>query len=149
MTKILISIIWFLVFTKLLVFWLWLWQLKNYHWKRLKAHFETQRIRKIAFSLHGARFPELTQKVLLILAFGILVEFLILLCIYSLPGYLSYIFFLISIILAPVIISILILLFQIPANIVIKRVLKRAEQRRKKQQSKNSYMKYFVKSLMY
>jgi len=131
MTRIFISIIWFLVFTKLLIFWVWLWQLKEYHWGRFKAHFETQRIRKFLFSFHGIRFPKLTQKVLVILAFGIFIEFFFLLFIFNFTNYLFYISFLISIILAPIIISILILLFQIPANIAIKRILKAAEQKRK------------------
>jgi len=130
MTKILISILWFLIFTKLLVFWVWFWQLKEYHWLRFKAHFETQKIRKFVFSFHGIRCPELTPKVAVILAVGIFIEFLFLLFISNFTNYLFYIFILISIILAPIIISILILFFQIPANILIKRSLKEAEQKR-------------------
>lgn len=131
MTKILISIVWLLVFTKLLVFWVWLWQLKNYHWKRLKAHFETQRIRKMIFSLHGIRSPKLTQKVIVVLVFGILVQLLFLFFIFNFTDYLFYTVLLISVILAPIIISLLILLFQIPVNILIKRTLKKAEEKRK------------------
>ena len=155
MTKILISILWFLVFTKLLIFWIWLWQLKNYHWKRLKAHFETQRIRKLFFSLHGIRFPELTQKVAVILTTGIFIEFLFLLFAFSFTNYLFYIFLLILIILAPIIISILILFFQIPANILIKRALKEAEQKRKRFENltvigiTGSYGKTAVKEFLY
>ncbi len=125
MTKILISIVWFLVFTKLLIFWVWLWQLKEYHLGRFKAHFETQKTRKIIFSLHGVRYPRLTKKTLVILSSGILIELLILFYFYSIPV------LILLIILAPIIVSILILLFQIPANILIKRTLKKAEEKRK------------------
>lgn len=155
MTKILISIVWFLIFTKLLIFWLWLWQLKEYHWGRFKAHFETQKIRKFVFSFHGIRFPELTQKVAAILTVGIFVEFFFLLFISNFTNYLFYIFLLISIILAPITISILILLFQIPANILIKRILREAK--KKREQFKDltvigitgSYGKTAVKEFLY
>lgn len=149
MTKILISIIWFLIFTKLLVFWLWLWQLKEYHLGRFRAHFETQRIRKMVFSLHGIRYPKLTKKVTVILTAGILIELLILFYFYSIA------LLLLLIILAPIVISILILLFQIPANILIKRVLKKAEQKRKEFKDltvigiTGSYGKTAVKEFLY
>ena len=99
MTKILISIVCFLVFTKLFIFWLWLWQLKEYHLGRFKAHFETQKIRKFVFSFHGIRCPELTQKVAVILTVGIFVEFFFLLFISNFTDYLFYTILLISIIL--------------------------------------------------
>ncbi len=149
MMKIFIAIIWFLVFTKLLVFWVWLWQLKNYHWKRFKAHFETQKTRKIIFSLHGIRYPKLTPKVIVILVSGILIEFLILFYFYSIPV------LILLIILAPIIVSILILLFQIPANILIKRTLKKAEEKRKEFKNltvigiTGSYGKTAVKEFLY
>ncbi len=155
MTKILISIVWFLVFTKLLIFWVWLWQIKEYHWPRFKAHFETQKIRKFLFSLHGIRSPELTQKVAVILTIGIFVEFFFLLFISNFTDYLFYTILLISVILAPIIISILILFFQIPANILIKRVLKEAEQKRKEFKNltvigiTGSYGKTAVKEFLY
>ena len=42
----------FLIFVKLLFFWLWLWQLKEYHIGRFIAHFrEGQAIKKIISSL--------------------------------------------------------------------------------------------------
>jgi len=122
--RIIISIFWFLIFTKLFVFWLWLWQLKEYHWGRFKAHFETQKIRKFLFSFYGIRSPRLTKKVIVILIFGIIFEFLILFYLYS-P-----LLLLILIILAPLISSLLILFFQIPVNILIKRILRRARKKR-------------------
>ena len=124
MTKIFISIIWFLVFLKLLIFWVWLWQLKEYHWARFKAHFETQKIRKLLFSFHGIRYPKLTSKVIVILLSGILFEFLVLFYFYSL------LLFLIFIILAPVIVFLLVLIFQIPALILIKRTINKAKAKR-------------------
>jgi len=43
----LISIFWFIISTKKLLFWIWLWQLKEYHFGRFKAHFQTQKGKKI------------------------------------------------------------------------------------------------------
>ncbi len=133
--KIFIAIIWLLVFTKLLLFWLWLWQLKEYHWGRFKAHFETQKLRKLFFSLHGLRYPKPTKKTIIILIFGVLGELLILFYSFSLSNFLFYFLFLVLFILAPIIFSFLVLLFQIPAIILIKRTLNRA--RKKREQFKN------------
>ena len=43
----LISFLWLIVFTKKLFFWVWLWQLKEYHVGRFKAHFQTDKGKKI------------------------------------------------------------------------------------------------------
>ena len=126
MTKIIISIVWFLIFTKLLIFWVWLWQLKGYHWGRFKAHFETQKIRKLLFGFQGIRYPKLTSKVIVILMSGILLEFLILFYFYSL------LLLLILIGLVPIISSILVLIFQIPTIILIKIILNKARKKREK-----------------
>ena len=149
MTKILISIVWFLVFTKLLIFWVWLWQLKEYHLGRFRAHFETQKIRKFLFSFHGIRYPKLTPKVIVILIVGISIEFLILFYFYSVPV------FLLLIILAPVIFSLLVLVFQIPATILIKITLKKAKEKRERFKDltvigiTGSYGKTAVKEFLY
>jgi len=45
--KFLIAILWLIVFTKKLFFWVWLWQLKEYHIGRFKAHFKTEKGKKI------------------------------------------------------------------------------------------------------
>jgi len=45
--KFLIAILWFIVFSKKLSFWLWLWQLKEYHPGRFKAHFQTTKGKEI------------------------------------------------------------------------------------------------------
>lgn len=117
--RILITIIWFLVFTKLLVFWVWLWQLKEYHFKRFRAHFETQKLRKFLFSFHGIRYPKLTLKVVIILVSGIILEIIFIF-------FNSYILFLLSVLFAPLLVSILVWIFQIPRYFLIKRTLKRA-----------------------
>jgi len=142
-------IIWFLVFTKLFVFWLWLWQLKEYHWKRLKAHFETQALKKLFFSLHGIRYPKLTIKIALIIASGLILEAIFLA---SKP---SLLWLIITIIIAPLFASLLVLLFQIPTSIVIKRTLNKAKEKRAQFKDlivigiSGSYGKTAVKEFLY
>ena len=63
-----LEILWFLIFLKLLFFWLWLWQLKEYHWGRFKAHFEAQAAKKILSSFWRLKYPKLTFKVAVIFA---------------------------------------------------------------------------------
>jgi len=48
--KLLIAILWFVVFIKKLFLWVWLWQLKEYHMGRFKAHFQTESGRKLIFN---------------------------------------------------------------------------------------------------
>lgn len=48
--KFLITILWFVIFTKKLLFWIYLWQLKEYHLARFKAHFQTVKGKKIIFN---------------------------------------------------------------------------------------------------
>ena len=40
-------ILWMIVFTKKLFLWVWLWQLKEYHIGRFKAHFHTEKGKKL------------------------------------------------------------------------------------------------------
>lgn len=124
----LLVILWFIIFTKLFVFWLWLWQLKEYHWKRFLAHFETQAWRKFIFSfswrIRDLRYPKFTEKVKGILIVGILWELVIVL---RNPDLLNLIF---SIIIAPITVSLVVLLFQIPTSILIKKELERAKIKR-------------------
>lgn len=63
-----IVVIWLLVFIKLLLFWLWLWQLKEYHLGRFLAHFETQKSKKILSSFWRLKYPKFTLKVIAIFA---------------------------------------------------------------------------------
>lgn len=131
MAKIFISVIWFLIFFKILLFWVWLWQLKGYHWGRFKAYFETQKIRKLLFGFYGIRYPKLTSKVIIILFSGILLEiFIIWKLSFQFENLVSIIGLLTFIILAPIFSSLLVLFFQIPTTILIKRTLEKARIKR-------------------
>ncbi len=68
----LISLVWFLIFLKLFIFWLWLWQLKEYHLGRFLAHFEAQKVKKILSSLWRLKYPKFTKKIIVIFFAGIL-----------------------------------------------------------------------------
>jgi len=127
--KLFITITWFLIFTKALFFWLWLWQLKEYHFGRFRAHFETQKIKKVISSFHWIKFPKFTKKTIIISSFGILLEILILFYLFSLPTSQFYFFLLVFLILSPLISSLLVLLFQIPTVILRNRILKKAQRK--------------------
>jgi UDP-N-acetylmuramoyl-tripeptide--D-alanyl-D-alanine ligase len=103
--------------------------LKEYHWARFKAHFETQKVKKLLFSFHGIRYPRITKKTVVILFSGLLAEFFILFYLFSFSGYLFYFSLLVSIILLPLIFSLLILFFQIPTTFLKKIILKRAKKK--------------------
>jgi len=117
-----ITIIWFLIFAKLLLFWLWLWQLKEYRFDRLRAHFEAMAFGKIISGFWRIKYPKFTNKISLIFLTCLIIEALF---IFYLPFFwviFSTIFF----------IPLVILLFQIPTflwqKIVInKATLKRAQ----------------------
>jgi UDP-N-acetylmuramoyl-tripeptide--D-alanyl-D-alanine ligase len=64
--EIIIIILWLLIFTKLLLFWLWLWQLKEYRLDRFLAHFETQGFEKAISSFWRLKFPKFTKKIIVI-----------------------------------------------------------------------------------
>jgi len=60
-------IYYFLIFVKLLFFWLWLWQLKEYHTGRFLAHFqEGQAIKKVLSSVWRLKYPKFTKKIIVI-----------------------------------------------------------------------------------
>lgn len=63
---IILKVLWFLIFIKLLLFWLWLWQLKQYKWGRLRSHFETQAAKKILSSFWRLKYPKFTLKIIVI-----------------------------------------------------------------------------------
>lgn len=44
---ILFFIFWLVVFNKKILFWVWLWQLKEYHWGRFRAHFQTHKGKRL------------------------------------------------------------------------------------------------------
>ena len=127
--KIFVTILGFLIFFKTLFFWVWLWQLKEYHFGRLRAHFETQRVRKIISSFHWIKLPKLTKKTIVILLFGISLEWLIIFYIFPLKNVIFYLLLLVLLILSPVISSLLVLFFQIPTFILRNRILKKAKQK--------------------
>jgi len=130
--RIFITILWFLLFTKCLFFWFWLWQLKEYHFGRFRAHFEAQKVKKLASSFWRVKFPKFTKKIIVISISGILLEILILFGIYPLQSKGFYLFLLTTLILAPIIFSLLVLLFQIPTVVLRKRILRKARQKREK-----------------
>ena len=127
--KLFITIIWFLIFTKALFFWLWLWQLKEYHLGRFRAYFETQKIKKVISSFHWIKFPKFTKKTIIVSSSGILLEILILFYLFSLPASQFYFFLLVFLILSPLISSLFLLLFQIPTVMLRNRILKKAQRK--------------------
>ncbi len=122
--KILLTIFGLLIFTKLFLFWLWLWQLKEYHSGRFFAHFETQAFRKIISSIWRKKFPRFTPKIVIIFFFGLFSA--ILLNFYFDSD--SVILFLI--IFAPVFSSLLVLIFQIPTVIWRQILIEKAKRKR-------------------
>lgn len=68
------KILWFLIFIKLLLFWLWLWQLKEYHIGRFLAHFETQAFKKIISSFWRLKYPKFTFKISVIFVASVVLE---------------------------------------------------------------------------
>ncbi|PIV45323.1 MAG: hypothetical protein COS25_00470 [Candidatus Nealsonbacteria bacterium CG02_land_8_20_14_3_00_37_10] len=116
------NILEFLIFTKLFLFWLWLWQLKEYHTGRFLAHFETQKIKKFLSSFWRLKYPKFTKKIISIFLSGTL---LAILWLFSFSG-------IGLIILAPLFSSLLVLLFQIPTvfwrKIIINKARKKREQ---------------------
>lgn len=46
--------LWLIVLTKKLFFWTWLWQIKEYHLGRLRAHFSTQKGKELIFNYLNA-----------------------------------------------------------------------------------------------
>jgi len=118
--KIIIVIFWFIIFTKLLFFWLWLWQLKEYHFGRFKAHFEAQAAKKIISSFWRIKYPKFTFKMILVFLVCLAVEILLLL-------YFQIVF---AILLSFFFIPLLILFFQIPSAIWRKIAIRRAKKKR-------------------
>jgi len=142
------SILIFLIFLKLLFFWLWLWQLKEYHIGRFVAHFkEGQPIKKIISSFWRLKYPKFTKKIIVISFISIFLAILMLSRgFYGFHGFHFPIFLLIVFI--P-------LIFQIPTAIWKKRLLEKA--RKKREQFPNllvigitgSYAKTSIKEFLY
>lgn len=115
----LVAILWFLIFAKLLLFWLWLWQLKEYHIGRFLTHFqEGQAIKKILSSFWRLKYPKFTLKIIIISSVSITLAILM----FSRGLYFS-----------PFLLIILVpLFFQIPTVIWRNRILEKARQKREK-----------------
>lgn len=115
---------------KIFLFSLWLWQLKNYHWGRFKAHFETQKIGKFTASFYRIKFPVLTKKTILISLLGLIFVFALNFIFLSLiNNFLVYAFF---VLLSPIFFSFFILVFQIPTIIFRKKTIQEATRKREK-----------------
>jgi len=130
--KKLFGLIWVILFLKNLLFWLWLWQLKEYHFKRFRAHFETQGLRKIISSFWRIKFPRFTKKIIAVLLTGVILEIIFLYSVFSFSEKEFYLVLVISFLLSPLLISLLVLSFQIPVFIWRKRILKKAAEKRRR-----------------
>ncbi len=128
--KIFILILGFILFVKCFFFWLWLWQLKEYHLGRFRAHFESQAMRKIFSSFWRLKFPKFTQKIIVISFSGVLLAALITYFIFSLPDKDFYLTLLVLIFFAPLISSLVVLFFQLPTVILRHRILQKAKRKR-------------------
>ena len=115
-----ITIIWFLIFLKLLLFWLWLWQLKEYHLGRFLAHFETQKFKKVVSSFWRLKYPNFTLKIVVIFTASIVLEILLL---FYFPLYWVIIF-------TAILVPIVLLFFQLIAVIWRNFVIQEAKKRR-------------------
>ncbi len=126
--KIIIGLIWFLVAGKITLFWLWLWQLKEYHIGRFRAHFRKRGLAKAAQSFLSFRVPVFTKKIFLITIFCLAAEAIFI-------HYFSKQILLLAlvIILLPIFVSFAVFVFQIPTKIakifIIKKAKKKIEAR--------------------
>lgn len=170
--RFLILSLWLIVFTKKLFFWVWLWQLKEYHIGRLRAHFQTKNNRKVIINslfwlelilvfglllkftslqyfllpifFIGAlfafkhilrktfKFPVLTKKTLLILLSGFILEFFVVIFFFGLEDYNFYLYLLTLSILAPLIVSALVFVFELVAIVWRRKIIRKATKKRKK-----------------
>ncbi|MEK7482469.1 MAG: UDP-N-acetylmuramoyl-tripeptide--D-alanyl-D-alanine ligase [Patescibacteria group bacterium] len=150
-----IAILWFVFFAKQMLFWFWLWQLKEYHWGRFKAHFETQGTKKVLSSIWRFKYPKPTKKILAIIAYSLLLEWAIWGRFLRLNSGLFYLALVLSLILAPVIASLIVLLFEMPAVVLRNKLLEKARQKRKQFKDlvvigiTGSYGKTSVKEFLY
>lgn len=137
-----IEVLLFLIFAKLFFFWLWLWQLKEYHIGRFLAHFkEGQAVKKILSGFWRLKYPKFTKKIIVISLTGLISAILMFSKGFYLPAF-------ILIILVP-------LIFQAPTVIWRKGFLKKA--RLKRESFKNllvigitgSYGKTSTKEFLY
>ena len=127
--KIIFTIIWFLFSLKIFLFWLWLWQLKEYHIGRFRAHFESQRWKKITSGFWRIKFPKLTKKIIIIVLTGFLGEVIFLQLVYFQRSGAFYLLLLSFLILSPLLFSFLVLIFQIPTRLLKQKITNKAAQK--------------------
>ena len=169
-----LSFLWFLRTTKSILFWVYLWQLKEYHIGRIRDHFQTEKgkgllinkilgfkiflfavyfilplfvffaltifymfeVVKLFFDLFRRRLkkPVLTKKTSLLILTGLLVELLILFFLVgSSVDIKSFaLWLLVFDILAPLVVSIIVLAFQPLAYYARNMIIKRAREKREK-----------------
>lgn len=113
-------IFWLVIFIKLLLFWLWLWQLKEYRLDRFLAHFESQAVGKVLSSFWWLKFPQFTKKIIAIFFTCLTAEIFLL---FSFPFSRAVIFTIFFI-------PLLIFSFQIPSFIWRKIIIKKATLKR-------------------
>ena len=127
--KLLMTIFAFLYFLKNLLFWFWLWQLKEYHFGRFKAHFESQKFRKFFSSFWRFKKPKFTLKMKVIFATSFLLSLFLFSFSVLFKDFFLYLFLLILILFSPFFATLLIFLFQIPVFFWQKLLLKKASQK--------------------
>jgi len=130
MFKTIIAILGLLILSKLLLFWLWLWQIKEYRWKRFKDHFTTQAFKKVLSSFWRFKRPIITKKTTILCLVGLLGEILAIYRLFSLGNSVFYAWLFLLIILVPILIALLIFIFQIPTIILRKILIKKAAKKR-------------------
>jgi UDP-N-acetylmuramoyl-tripeptide--D-alanyl-D-alanine ligase len=128
--KLIVTTFWFVLVVKNLFFWLWLWQLKEYHFGRFKAHFETQEVKKTISSFYRFKIPQFTKKILIIFSFAVILEVIFLALTVKKGNF--YFLLLTFYILSPIIFSLLVLLFQVPTFILRNLIAKKAFKKRKR-----------------
>ncbi len=131
MLKEIIIVLWFLISSKLLLFWLWLWQIKEYRWRRFKDHFTTQAPKKMLSSFWRFKRPKITKKTAVLCLTGFLAEVLAIYHFFPFKGGAFYVWLFLSIILAPMAVALLVFVFQIPTVILKKILIKKAAKKRK------------------
>ena len=128
--KIIIAIFWYLFFVKIFLFWLWLWQLKNYHLGRFKAHFEAQKIKKLMAAWYRVKLPLATKKTIFIAGLWFVLQGAFFWLIFSQSDSAFRLLILLWLFFLPIITSVFILIFQIPAWLWQIYMMKKAQAKR-------------------
>ncbi len=76
--EVIIALVFFIAYARQILYWSWLWQLKEYRWDRLRAHFQDIGIKSVFLTLAGysslrqTKIPKFTVKTILIIIFSFL-----------------------------------------------------------------------------